>query len=155
MKRFLSLLLVLVMILSIGTVCFAYSQENHSSNDRDEAKKGDNGVYSYVIKGKNYNIYYIVDFDEGCVYNFCYGNGDTVADKAAIEEGTLNDVLIMTYHDGDDEFYYGLHFKYVNMPDKMIIQDVYGNEYTSVPTDLDAALKLLDKYDITDYTGEK
>ena len=58
-----------------------------------------------------------------------------------MDSGTLNDVLIITYHDGGDEWSYGLHFKWKNQPDDLVVQDEYGFEYDFYTTDLEDALK--------------
>ena len=42
----------------------------YSTNTLDTVKSGNNGVYAYVSKGKLYDTYYIIDFDNGCVYYF-------------------------------------------------------------------------------------
>ena len=122
----------------------------YSTNDRDGAEEGNKGVFAYRSRGTEYYIYYIIDFDSGYVYRFVDGNGDETYDRVKIDSGTLNDVVIITYHDGNDEWSYGLHFKYANMPDHLILQEESGFEYDFYPTDLDDALKLRDsktKYD--------
>ena len=59
-----------------------------------------------------------------------------------MESGDLNDVLIVTYHDGGDSWSYGLHFHYKNQPSKLIMQDNDGFEYEYTTTDLAKALEL-------------
>lgn len=123
----------------------------YSTNDRQTAKKGNTGVFSYSSSGKNYNVYWIIDFDEGYVYYFLDGDGNTTCDRLKIESGDLNDVLIITYHDGDDEWSYGLHFKWKSLPDILIMQDNDGFEYKYSPTDLKEALKKRESKTIKDY----
>lgn len=124
---------------------------SYSTNDYETAKKGNSGVFSYVNRGSNYNIYWIIDFDAGYVYNFTDGNGSDTCDRLAIESGDLNNVLIITYHDGSDEWSYGLHFHYKNNPSKLIMQDNDGFEYEYTTTDLTNALELRDGKTILDY----
>lgn len=95
---------------------------SYSTNDYETAKNGNSGVFSYVNRGPSYDIYWIIDFDEGYVYYFTDGNGDEGCDKVKMESGDLNDVLIITYHDGGDTWSYSLHFHYKNQPSKLIMQ---------------------------------
>ena len=124
---------------------------SYSTNDRETAKKGNTGVFSYRSRGGTYYIYYIIDFDEGYVYRFIDGNGDATCDRLKIESGDLNSVLIVTYHDGGDTWSNGLHFKWKNMPDQLVMQDNDGFEYEFVTTNLDDALALRNKKTIIDY----
>lgn len=124
---------------------------SYSTNDQDTAKKGDSGVFSYKSRGGTYDIYYIIDFDEGYVYYFCDGNGDTTCDRLKMDSGDLNDVLIITYHDGSDVWSYGLHFKWENQPDHLIMQDNDGFEYDFYTTNLSDALSLRKSKTIVDY----
>lgn len=124
---------------------------SYSTNDQDTAKKGDSGVFSYKSRGGTYDIYYIIDFDEGYVYYFCDGNGDTTCDRLKMDSGDLNDVLIITYHDGSDVWSYGLHFKWKNQPDHLIMQDNDGFEYDFYTTNLSDALSLRKSKTIVDY----
>ena len=95
--------------------------------------------------------YYIIDFDERYVYFFSDGNGDTTCDKLKIDSGDLNNVLIITYHDGSDVWSYGLHFKWKNQPDHLILQEEDGYEYEYYTTDLSKALDIRDQKTILDY----
>lgn len=124
---------------------------SYTTNDRATAKKGNSGVFSYQKSGKNYDIYWIIDFDEGYAYYFTEGNGNSICDQVAIESGDLNDVMVVTYHDGDDEWSYGLHFKWKNLPDILVMQDNDGFEYDFATTSLDNALKIRDSKTIKDY----
>lgn len=124
---------------------------SYSTNDSNTVKNGNTGVYSYVNRGTNYDMYYIIDFDEGYVYWFTDGNGDESCDKVKIESGDLNDKVIITYHDGDDVWSYGLHFKYVNQPSTLIMQDNDGFEYKYTTTDLSSALSKKNSKNIHEY----
>lgn len=123
-----------------------------STNTVEDAKNGNSGVFAYKRDLSNYDIYYIIDFDEGYVYNFAEGNGNDVCDRLKIESGTLNDAVLITYHvEGEDDFSYGLHFKYKNAPATLIVQDNDGFDYEFRTTDLDDALKLLNSKEVSDY----
>ena len=124
---------------------------SYSTNDYETAKNGSSGVFSYVNRGPSYDIYWVIDFDEGYVYYFTDGNGDEGCDKVQMESGDLNDVLIITYHDGGDTWSYGLHFHYKNQPSKLIMQDNDGFEYEYTTTDLAKALELRDSKTIREY----
>lgn len=123
----------------------------YSTNDKNTVKNGNTGVYAYKSKGGSYSIYYIINFDEGCVYYFCHGNGDTICDRVKIDYGDLNSVLVITYHDGNDSWQYGLHFNWKNQPETLIVQDTDGYEDKFYATDLEDALNLLQSKSITDY----
>jgi len=126
-------------------------QVSYSTNGKDTVKNGNTGIYSYRSRGGEYYIYYIIDFDEGYVYRFCEGNGDAICDRVKIETGDLNNVLIITYHDGEDSWSYGLHFKWKNQPDTLIVQEEDGYEYAFYSTDLQSASALKESKTIYDY----
>ena len=123
----------------------------YSTNDKDTVKNGNAGIYAYRSRGGEYYTYFIINFDEGYVYFFCDGNGEETGDKAKIVSGTLNDVLIVTYHDGGDTWSYGFSFKWKNQPNHLIVQDNDYFEHDFYATDLDDALKLLEKKTIYEY----
>lgn len=121
----------------------------YSTNDLQTAKKGNAGVYSYKSKGGQYDIYYIVDFDEGYVY--CFRNDETSCERLKIESGDLNNVVIITYHDGDDTWSNGLRFKWKDQPDHLVLEDNNHFETDFYSTDLNDALSLRDEKEIIDY----
>lgn len=123
----------------------------YSNNNYATAKKGNTGVFAYKDKGKLYDIYWIIDFDEGYVYYFTHGEGDNFCDRLKIESGDLNSRIVITYHDSGSTWSYGLHFKYVEHPETLIMNDNNGFEYEYTTTDLNAALKLRGEKKITDY----
>lgn len=123
----------------------------YSTNDYETAKQGNSGVFSYKSTGGSYDIYWIIDFDEGYVYWFTDGNGDSTCDRLKIDSGTLNDKVIITYHDGSDEWSYSLHFKYVDHPETLIMVDNDGFDYKYATTDLNDAISIRDTKAINDY----
>ena len=123
----------------------------YSTNDYATAINGDTGVFSYRHKGSSYDIYWIIDFDEGYVYYFTDGNGESFCDRLKIDSGTLNDKITITYHDGEDTWSYKLHFKYVNHPETLIMVDQNGFDWEYSTTDLDDALALRATKKIKDY----
>lgn len=123
----------------------------YSTNDYETAKQGNSGVFSYKSTGGSYDIYWIIDFDEGYVYWFTDGNGDSTCDRLKIDSGTLNDKVIITYHDGSDEWSYSLHFKYVDHPETLIMEDNDGFDYKYATTDLNNAISIRDTKTINDY----
>lgn len=135
---------------------------SYSTNDEKTVKQGNTGVYSYIRKGsKNmnggrYDLYYIIDFDEGFVYYFGQGYGSEegmhpTCDKMRIDSGTLNDTLIYTYYDGSEKWSEALHFKWVNQPDHLIWEDSRGNDYDYYTTNLEEALAIRDTKEIKKY----
>lgn len=123
----------------------------YSTNDRATAKLGNTGVYAYRENGQLYDIYWIVDFDEGYVYYFTDGNGENFCDRLEIESGTLNDAITITYHDGGDTWSYKLYFKYAEHPETLIMADQNGFKYEYSAIDLDDALAIRETKRITDY----
>ena len=123
----------------------------YSTNNYENAKKGNTGVFSYKLSGKAYDQYYIIDFDEGYVYYFTEGNGSTSCDKIKIASGTLNDSMIITYHDSGYEWSYNFHFHYVNHPESLIMVDNDGFDYKFITTDLEEALAIRNTRTIVQY----
>lgn len=123
----------------------------YSTNDYETAKKGNTGVYSYKNTGGTYDIYWIIDFNEGYVYWFTDGNGETTCDKVKIDSGDLNDRVTVTWHDGGDQWSWYLHFKYVNNPSTLIVNDHNGFPSEFTTTDLESALKVRDTKTIMKY----
>jgi uncharacterized lipoprotein YehR (DUF1307 family) len=123
----------------------------YSTNSLEVAKQGDSGVFSYKRAGTNYDIYWIIDFDEGCAYWFTYGNENGTCDRVQIDSGNLNEYIVVTYHDGGDTWQYGLSFKRKNQPDRLIEQHTDGEEYEFTATALSEALEIRDSMTIVDY----
>lgn len=123
----------------------------YSTNDYETAKKGNTGIFSYVDNGNSYDIYWIIDFDEGYVYYFTDGNGETFCDRLEIESGDLNTYVKITYHDAGTQWSYKLHFKYENHPETLIMVDQNGFDWKYSTTDLDDALAIRDTKKIKDY----
>jgi len=123
----------------------------YSTNTRETVGNGNAGVYSYKSRGGSYDIYWIIDFDEGYVYYFTDGNGESFCDRLKIDSGDLNSSLKITYHDGGDVWSYKLHFKYENHSEHLIMNDNYGFDYDYYTTDLDDALVIRDSKTIKDY----
>ena len=124
---------------------------SYSTNTKKTVKNGNSGVYSYIKEGYAYDNYYIIDFDNRYVYFFSNGDGSDYCERVKMVSGDLNSVLIITYHDGNDVWSYGLHFKWVNQPNHLILQDNDGFEYDYYTTDLDDALKILKTKRVCDY----
>ena len=134
--------------------CYATSNStavSYSTNDLETVKQGNSGIFSYKSADGTYDIYYIIDFNEGYVYYFTDGNDNSICDRIKIDSGDLNNVLIITYHDGEDEWSYGLHYNWRNQPDHLIVQDEDGFEYDFSPTNLNEALGIKDSLSIVDY----
>lgn len=123
----------------------------YSTNTPSTVSNGNSGVYAYKNKGGNYDVYWIIDFDKGYVYNFFEGNGDDYCDRLKIESGDLNSVLIITYHDDNATWSYGLHFKYVDNPEHLVLQDNDGFTIDFYPTNLSKALAVRGNKTINDY----
>ena len=126
---------------------------SYSTNDKNSVKDGNKGLYAYKNLNGTYDNYYLIDFDDGYVYNFSDGNSSSTGDRVKIVSGDLNDVLVVTYHDVDGSSWsYGLHFKWQRQPDHLVLQDQNGFEYDFTTTNLEKALKVLSGKTITDYS---
>lgn len=134
----------------------------YSTNDKSTVKNGNTGVYAYKkngspnLEGGWYDIYYIIDFDEGYVYYFCEGygsekEGNVTCDKVKIDSGTLNDAVIITYHVGSDVWSERLYFRWQNQPEHLIMCDANGFQYDFYATNLSDAKALRDKKEILLY----
>ena len=134
-----------------GEASMADNSTLYTSVDYETAKKGNEGVFAYRSRGGSYYRYYIIDFDEGYVYYFMEGNGDESCEKVKIVSGNLNDVVIITYHDGNDKWSYGLHFKWKKQPDHLVVQDNDGFTDDYYETDLSDALAIRDRRMIIEY----
>lgn len=124
----------------------------YTTNDEESVKNGDSGVYAYVKKGNEYDIYVIVDFDEGYIYYFAHGQGDVNCDKIKITSGNLKDEVVFTYDDGDMQWQEGFCFRNWSTPDKGYWIDHNGFKYEYEATDLISALALRDSKNIIDYS---
>ncbi len=124
---------------------------SYSTNTQEQAKKGNTGVFAYKKSGSSYDQYYIIDFDEGYVYYFTDGNGSETCERLKIDEGDLNSVIIVTYHDGGTIWQNGLHFKWKNQPETLILEDSDHFEYEFRTTNLNSALSLRNSKTIKDY----
>ncbi|MDH6366266.1 MULTISPECIES: zinc ribbon domain-containing protein [unclassified Breznakia] len=122
----------------------------YSTNTKEQACNGNSGKFAYRESGSYYDKYYIIDFDEGYVYFFTDGNGDD-GERVRIESGTLNDTMIITWHDGSDTWSYYLHFKYKQHPETLMVTDNDGFQMKFSPTDLSKALNLKNSKNIKDY----
>ena len=114
----------------------------YSTNDSKTAKKGNSGVFSYKNKKGSYDVYWIINFDEGYVYTFTNGNGASSCDKLKIVSGHLNDRIIITWHDGGNQVNWYLHFKYVDNPVTLVVNDHLGFTTEFAATNLNDALQI-------------
>ena len=95
----------------------------------------------------NYDLYYLIDFDENVVYSFHYEDGSVDRTVYTIESGDLNNGLNITYAPDDEanRFTLVLQFQYVNDPDALIEKsEEEETEYKAVS--IDDALKLKEQY---------
>ena len=124
----------------------------YSTNNLEQAKNGNSGVFAYKLNGSNYDRYWIINFDEGCAYYYIYP-GNSSCERVQIDDGNgdLNSYITVTYHDGDDFWQYGLCFKRARQPDRLIQSEEDGTQYEFTATDLNDALKIRDGLEIVDY----
>lgn len=116
----------------------------YTTNSNEIAKNGNAGKYSYIKRHDSYDVYWIIDFDEGYVYDFTEGNGDNSCEKIKIESGNLNDGLKLSYKSSDNAWVKYIHFKYTNQPHQLVIVDYMYSEYEYSTTSLEHALELLE-----------
>lgn len=123
----------------------------YTTNTKSTVKKGNSGVYAYKKNGTSYSMYYIIDFDNKYVYCFSDDTDNSICERLKIESGTLNDLIIVTYHDGGDEWSNALHFKWKNNPDSLVMEDNDHFTYDYYPTDLYKAINIRDRKTIVGY----
>ena len=124
----------------------------YTSNGDDDYKDGDHGVYAYSRNAGSYNIYIIIDFDEGYIYYFCHGNGDEICDRCEIDSGDLNSLCFFIYHfDDDEDVLYAVCWSRTRQPNHLLFQSEYGESWDYYPEDLDYAISLRDSKEIVDY----
>lgn len=123
----------------------------YSTNTSENAKNGNSGVFAYRHDDKNYDTYWIIDFDDGFAYTFTYGNDSGTCDKVEITSGDLNEYVVVTYHDGQDNWEEGLRFKRKRQPTTMVWMDGYGVEIEYTASDLQGALEIRDSLTIIEY----
>lgn len=116
----------------------------YTNNDNETAKNGNSGKFSYIKKGGEYDNYWIIDFDNGYVYNFAEGNGDSSYEKIKIKSGNLNDGLELSYKDSSNAWAKHIHFKYKNQPYQLVIVDNDSFNYEFTTTSLEDSLKLME-----------
>lgn len=116
----------------------------YSTNDSNTVKLGNQGVYAYK-SSMTYDVYWIIDFNEGFVYNFTEGNSDDSCLRFKIKSGTLNDSLKICYDKTGDGTPWYIHFNYENSPSKLIVNDHYNNRFEYLPNDLSKALSIMSK----------
>ena len=126
-------------------------QVTYSTNDLETAKNGNSGVFAYKNRGGQYENYYVIDFDEGYVYFFTNGNGDTTCERLKIQEGDLNEGLKIVYHDGGSTWPNYLHFKWKRQPDHLVLLDQNGYEWDYYSTSLNSALDIKSGKKIYEY----
>lgn len=123
----------------------------YSTNDYETATKGNTGVFSYKNKSGSYDVYWIIDFDNGYVYYFTDGNGNDTCDKVEIVSGTLNDRIKITWNDGGDQWSWHLYFKYKERPTTLVVSDHYGVTTEFTTADLDDAVSIRRTKNIKEY----
>lgn len=116
----------------------------NSTNDAETAKLGNSGKFSYIMRAPKYDQYYLIDFDEGVVYNFHYENGYVDGTVYTIGSGDLNSGLKVIYNDGEFTFY--LHYHYENNP-AALIELLDGEETKYDAASIDDTLKIKEIYE--------
>ena len=111
----------------------------YSTNNYEKAKEGKTGVFSYKNKKGSYDVYWIIDFDNGYVYFFTDGNNESTCDKLKIVSGDLNDRITIKW-DKDTIWY--LHFKYVEHPETLVVNDHLSTSTEFTTTKLSDALNI-------------
>lgn len=120
----------------------------YSTNTIDTVKNGNTGKYAYKLDGKNYDTYYIIDFDEKKVYYFLEGEDNNWCDKLNIKSGDLKTNVIFTYTDGSDKWEEKFKFDSGN-PEKGIWISGRNQQFDGFEaTNLNSALSLRDKKNI-------
>ena len=116
----------------------------NSTNDADTAKLGNSGKFSYVKRLSNYDLYILIDFDDGVVYDLQYENGNVDGTVYTIDSGDLNKGLNTIYEADGSTFVF--HFHYVENPAVLI--ERYGSEEAKFEAaSIDDTLKIKEIYE--------
>lgn len=124
----------------------------YSTNDYETAKNGNTGVFAYKKINTDFDVYWIVDFDEGYAYNFFHGDGSSDCSKYKISSGDLNDRITLNIDDAGYKITWYLHFKYKNAPETLVLNEHLGLgpiEFST--TSLKSALSIRDTKTIYAY----
>ena len=123
----------------------------YSTNDSETAKNGNSGKFAYKKSGKNYDIYYIIDFDEGYVYCFQDARGDISCEKVKIVSGDMNEYVLITYHADGTTWNNALSFKRKKQPNIMSFQDGRNDPVDYNSTDINKAIEILNTKTVHEY----
>lgn len=132
--------------------------EFYSTNDLENACLGTTGVYAYLHQKKGSIIYLLLDFDEGCIYRYVYGNEGDVVERASIASGDLRSYLHVLYQDGSEEWEDLLWWvaAWNDVPTEYLSAfDHDGEGYTFETMNLEDALGIMLGRPIRDYSGGK
>lgn len=139
----------------VGRIVNAVTSSSSSQNDEavispteETQRTASSGVYAYVMRGQEYHHYYILDLDEGYVYDFLYGDGSQDAIRGTITSGDLNNGLVVTYQDGGDIWNNYLHWKYIDHDDHLILNDG-TSDFDFWDTGVDHALEIMNRMTIS------
>lgn len=116
----------------------------NSTNDADTAKLGNSGQFSYVKRLSNYDLYILIDFDEGVVYDLQHEQSYVDGTVYKIDSGDLNEGLKTIYEADGSTFWF--HFHYVNNP-AVLIEQFDGEEAKYDAASIDETLKIKEIYE--------
>jgi len=109
----------------------------------DTFRSSDGNILAYIQKSSPYT-YRIIDLNNKVVYFFEGGRYGHY--KGTIISGDLNTVLVVKYKYNGGTYREGIHYRYVNNPDNLVVQDgKTGEEYDFKPTNLEDAQALLNE----------
>ena len=116
----------------------------NSTNDEETAKLGNSGKFSYVKRLSNYDLYILIDFDEGVVYDLQHEQSYVDGTVYKIDSGDLNEGLKTIYEADGSTFWF--HFHYVNNP-AVLIEQFDGEEAKYDAASIDDTLKIKEIYE--------
>lgn len=139
--------LVLCVILSFTLASCGKNTEAQISSEAltetsEELSIDNSEVYAYMTVGDSILTYYVVDFDNKCIFMFYADENDDTCFVLPIEEGDLNNGLKGSISDGYSAIPFTMHYKDENVTDivVMTIEDAYDVELTEA--DVKEALRI-------------
>lgn len=145
MKKFITLILCGIMLFTLAS-CGKNTEAEISSEtltEKSEELSTDNSkLYAYMTDGDSGLTYYLVDFENKCIFMFYADEDNDTCFALPIEEGNLKTGINGSVSDGYSAIPFTMHCKDENQTDRVILtmEDAYDIEL--VETDIEEALKI-------------
>lgn len=140
MKKVVTSVISVAMLLSLAS-CSVNTEIQTTTETETQVE--DSGLYSFKTEGDDENTqYYIVDYNEECLYLFYADENADMCFELPIEEGALNSGLTGNFSDGYSMLPFTMRYADENHTDRVILTMVDAYDIALVETDLDEALAI-------------